>query len=68
MGTQEMLNRLLTKMDANNKTMLAEIKADKEERKAGKEEMLAAIRANEEMTARMDAKIGSMHDELKKHH
>jgi hypothetical protein len=37
MDTQEMLNRLLTKMDANSKTMLAEMKADS---KADKDEMM----------------------------
>jgi hypothetical protein len=59
---EEMLAEIKADRKADKEEMLAEIKAD---RKADKEEMLAAINANEEMTARMDAKIGSMHDELK---
>jgi hypothetical protein len=62
MDMDKLMGMLQTMMDNNQaradktlKETLAEIKAD---RKADKEEMLAAIRANEEVTARM-------HDELK---
>jgi hypothetical protein len=73
-----MLAIMQERMDANTKAMQenqaksdADRKADREERKPDKEEMLAkmeantkAMQENQETTARMDVKIGSMHDEL----
>jgi hypothetical protein len=60
MESQQIMELLLA-MREDRKADQAKLDAD---RKADRE-MLAAIKANEEMTARMDAKIGSMHDELK---
>jgi hypothetical protein len=61
MESQQIMELLLA-MREDRKTDQAKSDAD---RKADREEMLAAIKANEGTTARMDAKIGSMHDELK---
>jgi regulator of replication initiation timing len=65
MDMAQMMERLLATINANQAKMKENQAKSDAARKADKEEMLAAIRANEEMTARMDAKIGSMHDELK---
>jgi hypothetical protein len=65
MDAQEMMERLLATINASQAKSDAGRKVDREERKADKEEMLAAMKANEEMTARMDAKMWSMQDELK---
>jgi hypothetical protein len=46
MDTQELLHRLLAKMDKNQAKSDAARKADKEETKADKEEMLVEIKAD----------------------
>jgi hypothetical protein len=63
------MERLLAKLDTDKKEMLAEIKPD---RKTDTERMMARMDtiqekadANQETTARMDAKMGSMKAELK---
>jgi hypothetical protein len=53
----EMMKSVLAKMDEN------QAKSDAA-RKADKEEMLAAINANEETTTRMEANMGSLRDEV----
>jgi hypothetical protein len=54
MDKAEMMERLLAKMDAS------QAKADETRKK-----MLAAIRANEETRAKMEANMGSLRDVLK---
>jgi hypothetical protein len=54
MDMAEMMERLLAKMDAS------QVKVDETQK-----EMLAAIRANEETTTKMEANMGSLRDALK---
>jgi hypothetical protein len=72
----KIMKAMLAEIKADNKTVVAnsqehllatinanQAKADAD-RKADKEEMLSEIKANQETTVRMDAKIGSMQVEL----
>jgi hypothetical protein len=72
MDMAQMMERLLATINADREDRKAdkeEMKANQERsdanRKTDKEQMLAAMKANQEMTARMEASIGSMQAELK---
>jgi hypothetical protein len=69
MDMAQMMERLLAKLDTDKKEILVEVKAD---RKTDTERMIARMDAiqekadaNQETTARMDAKMGSMQAELR---
>jgi uncharacterized protein YaaN involved in tellurite resistance len=65
MDKQEMMEMMKTVLANSQEHLLANINANKAKADETRKEMLAAIKANEETTTRMDANLGSMRTELK---